>query len=144
MYNEVEKPKPPKPRGLAAGDIDTTTAEGSPPKLIGKLESVTEAAIKMTLEHYERQIVTAPIENAIIITVTGEIYHCNGDVHGIPFEYFTRLADKLVGAHVTHNLIRLVQKKMKIRSVTMILSVLWVLKWLDFVVLMKNLFMNLI
>lgn len=101
MYNEVAAPK--KPRGLAAGNIDTTTTEGSPPKLIGKLESVTEAAIQKTLEHYEKQIIKATVEHAVIITAIGEIYHCNGDIHEIPFEYFTRLADKLVGAHVTHN-----------------------------------------
>ena len=98
----VMQPKP-KPRGLAAGNIDSTTTESSPPKLIGKLKDMTPAIIQKTLEHYEAQIVRAPVEHAIIITISGEIYHCNGDVHEIPFEYFMRLADKLVGAHVTHN-----------------------------------------
>ena len=102
MYNEVEKPKlNNKPRGLAAGNIDTTTAEGSPPKLIGKLESVTEAAIKKTLEDYEKQIVTAPIENAIIVTMTGEIYHCTGELNGI--DTIVELGEKLRGAYITHN-----------------------------------------
>ena len=89
--------------GLAAGNINLTSTQGSPPKLIGKLESVTASAIQKTLEHYEAQIVHAPIEHAIIITKSGEVYHCNGDVHGIPPSYFKQMRSKLEGAHVTHN-----------------------------------------
>ena len=99
MYNEVAAPK--KPRGLAAGNIDTTTTEGSPPKLIGKLESVTEATIKKTLEHYEKQIVTAPIEHAVIVTAAGEIYHCTGDLNTLTT--IEDLGEKLYGSYVTHN-----------------------------------------
>jgi len=97
MYREQ------RTRGLAAGNIDTLTTVGSPPKLIDTLKDMTPATIRKTLEYYEAQIVTAPIEHAIIITTTGEIYHCNGDVHGIPFEYFAQLSNKLEDAYVTHN-----------------------------------------
>lgn len=90
-----------KPRGLSAGNIDSTTTEGSPPKLIGKLENMTPALIQKTLERYEKQIVTAPVEHAIIITRTGEIYHCNGDLHGIPKRYFEKM--QLESSHITHN-----------------------------------------
>ena len=89
--------------GLAAGNINLTSTQGSPPKLIGKLESVTASAIQKMLEHYEAQIVHAPIEHAIIITRRGEIYHCSGDVHGLPYSYFEQLRTELEGAHVTHN-----------------------------------------
>ena len=99
MYREVE---PPKLRGLSAGNIDIKTTEGSPPKVIERIK-IEPAVIQKTLENYEAQIVKAPVEHAIIITRTGEVYHCNGDVHGIPLDYFEQLGSRLEGAHVTHN-----------------------------------------
>ena len=105
MYREVGTPRvmqpKPKPRGLAAGNIDSLTTEGSPPKLIGKLENMTPALIQKTLEHYEKQIVNAPIENAIIITRAGDIYHCTGGLNSL--ETIEELGEKLYGAYVTHN-----------------------------------------
>ena len=100
IYREA---KPSTHKGLAAGNIDIVTTQGSPPKLIDTLKDMTPATIKKTLEYYEAQIVAAPIEHAVIITAAGEVYHCNGDVHGIPFEYFVHLSNKLEGAYVTHN-----------------------------------------
>ena len=97
-YDEVGTRK-----GLGAGNINSLTAAGSPPKLIDKIENMTPATIKKTLEHYESQIVNAPVEHALIITASGEVYHCNGDVHGIPLNYFEQMRHKLEGAHVTHN-----------------------------------------
>ena len=103
MYREVGDPKKPaRPRGLAAGNIDSMTTEGTPPRIIERIE-FTPQVIHKTLERYETQIVKAPVEHAVIITVTGEVYHCNGDVHGIPFDYFVRLGNKLNGAQITHN-----------------------------------------
>ena len=55
------------------------------------------------MERYEAQIVQAPVEHAIIITTTGDVLHCNGDVHGIPIHYFKQITAQLEGAHVTHN-----------------------------------------
>mgnify|MGYP002623756584 CR=1 FL=1 len=101
MYREV-KGEEKKPRGLAAGNIDTKTSEGSPPKLIERIE-FTPAVIQKTLEHYEARIVNAPVEHAIIITRSGAVYHCNGDAHGIPKNYFEQIRRELEGAHVTHN-----------------------------------------
>ena len=104
IYDEVAAPKLLKPgeppRGLAAGNIDITTTQGNPPHLIERIK-FEPAVIQRTLEKYEAQIVKAPVEHAIIITKTGEIYHCNGDVHGIPLRYFEKL--DLAEAHVTHN-----------------------------------------
>ena len=108
MYDEVgtrsgtrSKTTDIKPRGLAAGNIDSVTVEGSPPKLIDKLENMTPALIQKTLEHYEKQIVTAPIENAIIITVEGEIFHCTGGLNDL--DTIIELGERLYGAIVTHN-----------------------------------------
>ena len=102
MYREVREKKPTRPRGLAAGNIDSTTTEGTPPRIIERIE-FTPQIIQKTLERYEAQIVKAPVEHAIIITPTGEVYHCNGDVHGIPKSYFEQMRRELEGAHITHN-----------------------------------------
>ena len=98
MYREVRDVKP---RGLAAGNIDSVTTEGSPPKLIGKLENMTPVLIQKTLEHYEKQIVKAPIENAIIITRAGDIYHCTGDLNTL--DSIIELGEKLEYSYITHN-----------------------------------------
>lgn len=66
--------------GLAAGSIDVTAVACTPPK-----------------------IVDASVEHAVIIIKNGNIYHCNGDVHGIPKVYFDNMASELEGAHITHN-----------------------------------------
>ena len=110
IYNEVSAPKPltspatgdnlPR-RGLAAGNIDTITTAGSPPKLIDHLKDVTPETARKTLEYYEAQIVKAPIENGIIITATGDIYHCTGELNTLT--PILELGEKLRGAIVTHN-----------------------------------------
>ena len=88
MYREVGDPKKPaRPRGLAAGNIDSMTTEGTPPRIIERIE-FTPQVIQKTLERYEAQIVKAPVEHAIIIT---------------PADYFARLGNKLNGAQITHN-----------------------------------------
>ena len=105
IYNEIEPAKlnNPKPRGLAAGNIDITSTESSSPKLIDKLEKVTPTIIQKTLEYYEAQIVKAPVEHAIIITAKGEVWHISGDVHGFPKGCFDQLKKELEDAYVTHN-----------------------------------------
>ena len=44
---------------------------------------------------------TAPVENALIITVAGELYHCTGDLNSLTS--IEDLGDKLIGAIVSHN-----------------------------------------
>ncbi len=100
--NGVDKTAPPRQNGLAAGKINVAMTTGSPPKLIERIE-FKPAEIEKTLERYEAQIVTSPVEHAIIITRSGEVYHMNGDVHGIPLNYFEQMRRELEGAHVTHN-----------------------------------------
>ena len=98
IYREV---KPSTFRGLAAGNIDIATTQGSAPKLIDTLKDMTPATIKKTLEYYEAQIVAAPIEHAIIITAAGEVYHCTGDLNTL--DTIVELGEKLRGAYITHN-----------------------------------------
>lgn len=89
-------------RGLAAGNSRIyTSVEGTPPKLIGRLPNTTPAMLNQSLQFFEERIVTAPIENAVIITKAGDIYHCTGDLETVtPIK---QLGDKLKGSVVTHN-----------------------------------------
>ncbi len=75
--------------------------EGSPPKLIGKIPSLSNEMIDKTLKYFEEEIVNAPVENAVIITSKGSVYHCTGGVDTL--DYIVLLGDKLNGAFVTHN-----------------------------------------
>ena len=71
--------------------------ENISPKIIG----VTDNPVA-TLKFYEKQIVGAKIENAVIVTVTGTIYHCTGKINELD-DTILELAEKLTGASVTHN-----------------------------------------
>ena len=53
------------------------------------------------MNYFENQIVNASIENAVIFTATGDIYHCTGKLDGIG--EIEKLGDKLKGSIVTHN-----------------------------------------
>ena len=64
---------------------------------------MTPELAKATLEYFEEYIAESAIENAIIITKEGEVYHCAGDLNGIPLKYFEGIKDKLKGAEITHN-----------------------------------------
>ncbi len=90
-------------RGLAAGKTISVNANGSPPKLIGRLPDLERATIQKTLEHFEKQIVQKSVEHAIIITARGDVYHCSGGLNGIKMKYFEQLRKELNGAIVTHN-----------------------------------------
>ena len=90
-------------RGLSSGNKIPLNIENTPPKLIGKLSDLKSETLKKELNHYEKLISNAKIENAVIFTVKGEIYHCSGDLNGIPLNFFNELGEKLKGATVTHN-----------------------------------------
>ena len=72
--------------------------ENRSPKLVGKVE-VSETLT--TLKKFEKIIATAKVENAVIVTATGAIYHCTGELNGLPT--IEELGTKLIGASVTHN-----------------------------------------
>ena len=111
MYNEVGVPrrietKPNKPtdlpRGLAAGSIAIFfDVIGKSPEKIGEIDIKDETLINRVLDWAESSINDAPIENAIVITAVGEIYHCTGNLETI--ESIIELGDKLKDAIVTHN-----------------------------------------
>lgn len=89
-------------RGLSAGNINWIPKEGSPPRIIERID-FSQEIIQKTLEKYESQICQSPFENAIIITKEGAVWHCSGDEHNIPKKYFDQMQKELEGAHVTHN-----------------------------------------
>lgn len=64
-------------KGLAAGDNININAPNKSPKLIGKVESAKTLDV---LKYFEGEIAGAKVENAIIVTAAGDIYHCSGDV----------------------------------------------------------------
>ena len=91
------------PRGLAAGNKISFSSANVPPRILGKIANLTPELAKATLEHFEPYIAEMSVENAIIVTVKGEVYHCAGDLNGIPLKYFDELGEKLNGATMTHN-----------------------------------------
>ena len=107
IYDEVAEPrgKPNKPndlpRGLAAGNAIYVNEGGRSPYIIGAIDVRDANQVKQVLDWAEARIVKAPIENAIIITKTGDIYHCTGDLNTL--NPIVELGDELRGAIVTHN-----------------------------------------
>ena len=88
------------PRGLGAGNKISFSADNVPPHILGK---ITPEFAKATLEYFEPYIAETSVENAIIVTAKGEVYHCAGDLNGIPMKYFDELGEKLNGAEMAHN-----------------------------------------
>ena len=89
------------PPGLDDLTPEAMTSPNTPPYLLGKLDPSNTAAVAEAISHYEGLIVEQPIENAIVITTDGEVYHVTGDE-----EFIHPLADldnKLNSAIVTHN-----------------------------------------
>ena len=100
MYREV-KDEEKKPRGLAAGNAIYFNEGGKSPYKIGAIDFNDAAQVKQVLDWTEARIVTAPVENAIIITRTGDIYHCTGGLNSL--ETIEELGERLIGSIVTHN-----------------------------------------
>ena len=72
--------------------------ENKSPALIGKIDVKNSDAV---IKYAENRIVNAKIENAVIITKNGEVYHCTGELNGL--DPITKLGSKLNGATITHN-----------------------------------------
>ena len=71
------------------------------PVLLQKLKQVNDKNVNKVIKKYENIIKNDKIENAIVITTTGEVYQCFGNATNV---YPDRdLGDKLFGAIVTHN-----------------------------------------
>lgn len=81
--------------------IKSQISSETSPIFLGKMESITQESIISKLEEYEKVIRNDTIENAIVITKSGEIYQCFGDESRVFPDL--DLGDKLLGASVTHN-----------------------------------------
>lgn len=90
-----------KNNGLAANGDNWKVPEHTAPVLEGKIDLSDAAAIERTLTSFEKETVNAKIENACVITRSGEIYRCYGTENSVFPD--ADLKDKLVGAIVSHN-----------------------------------------
>lgn len=86
-------------KGLAASGTNDMVEPHEPPEFIRKVLD-TEDRQKI-LSDYEQQIVDSPIENAIVITKDGKLYHCRGTLNGVYPD--VDLGEELRGADMTHN-----------------------------------------
>lgn len=89
------------PPGL--NDITPTamSAPNTSPYLLGRVDTGDGEQLAAVIRHYEERIATQSIENAIIITAGGEVYHTTGDLDNV--NPILELGSKLSGAIVTHN-----------------------------------------
>lgn len=69
-------------------------------EILGVIDIDNASVVESTLRNYEELIANDVIENAIIITATGKVIHCTGDLNGVNPEI---LKEELEGAIVTHN-----------------------------------------
>lgn len=90
-----------KNKGLAANGDNWKVPEHTAPVLEGKIDLSDAAAIERTLTSFEKETVNAKIENACVITRSGEIYRCYGTENSVFPD--ADLKDRLVGAIVSHN-----------------------------------------
>ena len=86
-------------KGLAASGTNGSVEPHDPPEFIRKVLD-TENRRKI-LSDYEEKIVDSPIENAIVITKDGKLYHCKGTLNGVYPD--VDLGEELRGADMTHN-----------------------------------------
>lgn len=86
-------------RGLSSSGNNGKVEPHDPPEFIRKILD-TEDRQKI-LSEYEKIIVDSPIENAIVITRDGELYHCRGTLNNVYPD--VDLGEKLRGADMTHN-----------------------------------------
>ena len=90
----------PKAAGLAASGGNEEELH-NPPKLLEKLEKVDYNIAVEKLKQYELELAELKVENAIVITLDGEVWRCFGTERRVfPDE---DLGEKLRGAYVTHN-----------------------------------------
>lgn len=87
---------------LSAGNLETVDEkEHEKPQYLGSLDEVSDSMIKSVLEKYESEIVESTIENAIVITKEGLVWHCYGNKENVYID--SDLGEILDGASVTHN-----------------------------------------
>ena len=94
VYREVLPP------GLIPLTPEQMATPNLPPELLGKVPNNPED-VEEALKYYEGQIADQPIENGIVITPDGEVYHTTGDEGTL--SPILELGDKLNDATITHN-----------------------------------------
>ena len=94
VYREVLPP------GVVPLTPEQMTTPNQSPELLGTLPN-NPADKEEALKYYEGQIADQPIENGIVITPEGEVYHTTGDENTL--NPILDLGNKLNGATVTHN-----------------------------------------
>lgn len=87
--------------GLAAGNSGYSPPEHPKPQELETIDISNGKLIQSKLEQYGRQIVSEPVENAIVITRKGRIIRCIGTESQV-FPN-TDLRESLRGSYVTHN-----------------------------------------
>ena len=90
-----------KQHGLGANNTSNTLSNHPKPKLLGNVDVKDTSKINKVIKEYENRIKSDIIENAIVVTKTGEIYQCFGNATNVWPDI--DLKDKLIGAIVTHN-----------------------------------------
>ena len=85
--------------GLSAGRTNNNIPEHDAPSFIRELVDGEDR--REVLLGYESQIADEAVENAIVITKDGRIYHCFGTLNGVYPD--SDLGDELYGADMTHN-----------------------------------------
>ncbi|MBR1581358.1 MAG: hypothetical protein IJ668_12850 [Selenomonadaceae bacterium] len=89
------------PPGLDDLTPEAMSTPNTPPYPLGHVDAGDSELISAVLNHYEGRISPQPIENAIVITADGEVYHATGDLNSV--DPILGLGSKLNGATVTHN-----------------------------------------
>lgn len=87
--------------GLSAGKNTGIVPDHPAPELLESIDFSDEKLVQSRLAEYEAQIVSQPIENAIVITKAGNVYRCTGDLNGVYPD--ADLGEQLIGAVMTHN-----------------------------------------
>lgn len=86
---------------LRAGTADGNTTAAGKPELLGTIDFEDKDLVKKTVKYFEGQIVTQPVENAIIFLPNGNVYRCVGDLNNVTIK--AGEGESLEGAIVTHN-----------------------------------------
>lgn len=97
----IESGKFNKTLGLGSNDYNYTVENHPKPKLLLKLKDLSRNSILETLKKYEERIKDDKIENAIVITQDGEVYHCFGNKTNVWPDI--DLGDKIKNSSITHN-----------------------------------------
>ncbi|MCH5271587.1 MAG: phage minor capsid protein [Lachnospiraceae bacterium] len=95
-YRELKKAG-----NLSAGNENIEIQEHEVPKHRETIDIQDADVVQSTLVKYESEIVDEPIENAIVITKSGEVWQCFGNLNGVYPD--VDLGERLRGAWVTHN-----------------------------------------